>query len=272
MKIADSKRLEASEIEVENQYRRIIKRETGKFEVRLKALFNYANYLFSQKGRADKAIKLFSDYWHWFKSDPDFILNNSKFHWAEASSVNRYKSIDILENYLTTRPKISEETYLEILGTQMTYSAIMLVSERNDIKDRKRFKEISDRQFNFDYREQKARFHKLFIYPGSKLYNLTKEKNLMDLSSKCRNFVLDGLNHYAEVAIRLNKHEQAQEICNKIISELPTDYHKPFLHKLSKINHINGEEDENYNLDFKSFTETETTMSIKLNEAFSKKK
>lgn len=270
LKIADSKRLESSELEVENQYRRIIKRESAKFEVRLKALFNYANYLFSQKGKADKAIKLFSDYWHWFKSDPDFILNNAKFHWAEGSSIYRYKSIDILENYLTTRPKISEEIYLEILGTQMTYSAIMLISERNDIKDKKRFKEINERQFNFDYREQKARFNKLFIYPGSKLYNIVKDKNLMELSSKCRNFVLDGLTHYTEVAIRLNKHEQAKEVCNKIITELPTDYHKPFLYKLSKIEHINGEEDDNFYINLRSSKEKETIMSIKLNEALNK--
>lgn len=161
LKIADSKRLDASESEVENHYRRIIKRESAKYDVRLKALFNYATYLFSQNGRIDKALKLFSDYWHWFKSDSDFILQNSKFHWAEGSSVNRYKAIDILENYLSLRPKISEDRYLEILGSQMTYSAIMLVDERNEIKDKRRFKEISERQYTFIYSEQRNTFYKL---------------------------------------------------------------------------------------------------------------
>lgn len=273
LKIADSKRLEASETDVENQYRRIIKRENAKYEVRLKALFNYANYLFSQKGQVNKSIKLFSDYWHWFKLDAEFTLNNSKFHWAEGSSIFRYKAIDILEHYLSTRPKISEETYLEILGTQMTYSSILLISERNELKDKRRFKEISERQYNFSYSEQRTRFNKLFNYPGSRLYDLLKDRNLMDLSPKCRNFVLDGLTHYTEICIRLNKHEKAREICDKIISELPTDYHKPFLFKISKIEAIQNDDvqDEKELFDYKKRIVTETVMGTKLKEAFDKK-
>lgn len=271
LKIADSKRLEANDTEVENQYRRIIKRESAKYEVRLKALFNYANYLFSQKGQVNKAIKLFSDYWHWFKSDAEFNLNNAKFHWAEGSSSFRYKAIDILENYLTTKPRLSEETYLEILGTQMTYSAIILVSERNDIKDKRRFKEISERQYNFAYSEQRTRFNKLFNYPGSRIYDLIKDRDLMELNPKCRNFVLDGLTHYVEVCIRLNKHEKAKEICDKIISQLPTDYHKPFIFKLNKIEAITSDFDDlNEPLDFRK-TGNETLLSMKLKEAFEKK-
>lgn len=272
LKIADSKRLESSENEVENQYRRIIKRESAKYEVRLKALFNYANYLFTQKGQIDKAIKLFSDYWHWFKSDAEFNLNNSKFHWAEGSSLFRYKAIDILENYLSSRPKISEETYLEILGTQMTYSSIMLVSERNEIKDKRRFKEISERQYNFEYSEQRTRFNKLFNYPGSRLYDLIKEKDLMELSPKCRNFVLDGLTHLVEVCIRLNKHEKAKEICEKIITQLPPDYHKPFLFKIGKVEAINKEEDDDEKqlVDYRK-PKNETIMGMKLKEALNKK-
>lgn len=273
LKIADSKRLESSESEVENQYRRIIKRENAKLDVRLKALFNYANYLFSQKGRVDKAIKLFSDYWHWFKFNPDFIINNSKFHWAEGSNQLRYKAIDILENYIASKPKISEEVYFEILGTQMTYSTILLISERNDIKDKKRFKEIKEQQYKYMYDDQRTRFNKLFNYPGSKLYGLVKDRNLMELSPKCRNFVLDGLTHYTEVAIRLNKHELAKEVCNKIISELPTDYHKPFEYKLNKINSITKEEsnDEDSIIDYVNFKGKETIMAMKLREALVKK-
>lgn len=273
LKIADSKRLESPETEVENQYRRIIKRESAKYEVRLKALFNYANYLFSQKGQINKAIKLFSDYWHWFKADAEFNLNNSKFHWAEGSSNFRYKAIDILENYVSSRPKVSDETYLEILGTQMTYSSIMLVSERNELKDRRRFKEVSERQYSFTYSEQRTRFNKLFNYPGSRLYDLVKDKNLMEVNSKCRSLVLDGLTHYTEVCIRLNKHEKAKEVYDKIITQLPADYHKPFLFKLGKIEQIKKDEidDEKELVDYRKGNGRETLLSIKLREAFDKK-
>lgn len=269
LKIADSKRLDSSESEVENQYRRIIKRETAKKEVRLKALFNYANYLFSQKGRIDKALKLFNDYWHWFKLDSDFIIINSNYHWAEGSNKFRYKAIDILENYLSTRPKITEETYLEILGTQMTYSTIILVEERNDLKDKKRFKEISPEQYTWIFDDQRTRFNKLFNYPGSRLFSLVENLDLMTLSPKCRNFVLDGLTHFTEVAIRLNKHELAKSVCSKIVNELPTDYHKPFEFKLNKIDNIVNADSDERGLDLMKNSK-ETLLGAKLKEALDK--
>lgn len=268
LKIADSKRLDSSESEVENQYRRIIKREDGKLEVRLKALFNYANYLVSQKGRIDKALKLFSDYWHWFKMEPEFILNNAKFHWAESSSINKYKAIDILEHYLTKKPRISEETYLEILGSQMTYATIMLVSERNDIKDKKRFKEVQDSQYTFIINEQRNRFNKLYNYPGGKLYKMVEDKDLMTLSPKCRNFVLDGLTHYTEVCIRLTKFDTAKKVCQKVITQMPADYHKAFLYKMSKIETILGEgQQHGIKLKITTKSDDDTDLAIKLKQA-----
>ncbi|MBV8251862.1 MAG: hypothetical protein JO154_04575 [Chitinophaga sp.] len=269
LKIADSKRIDSSESEVENQYRRIIKRESAKIEVRLKALLNYANYLFTQKGRIDKAIKLFKDYWHWFKAQPDFNIMNARYHWAEGSSQFRYKAVEILDNYLGTKPKIAEEIYLEILGTHMVYASNILVTERNELKDRKRFNEINDRNYRWMYNDQRDRFNKLFNYPGSRLFDLIRNRDLMTLSPKCRTFVLDGLTSHVEVCIRLNKHEVAKEVCFKVLDQMPADYHKPFEFKMNKIDNIlenDGESDQ------KSARKPKATLlGLRLSEALYKR-
>ena len=94
----------------------------------------------------------------------------------------------------------------------------------------------------------------------------------MELSPKCRNFVLDGLTHLVEVCIRLNKHEKAKEICEKIITQLPPDYHKPFLFKIGKVEAINKEEDDDEKqlVDYRK-PKNETIMGMKLKEALNKK-
>ncbi len=65
-----------------------------------------------------------------------------------------------------------------------------------------------------------------------------KDRDLMEFSPKCRNFILDGLTQFSEMCIRVNKRKTAKEVCEKIITELPADYHKPFLHKMKKIDFI----------------------------------
>ena len=262
LKVADSSRVISTESEVENHYRRIIKRENADFNVRIKAILNYANYLYVQKGQVEKALKLFDDYWHWFNRTPEFIIMQSRYCWAEGSREIKYNSIKILKDYIAKKPKIDEETFLEIIGTLMTYSAIMLVSEREEIKEKKRFKEISEKKFVSLNLEQRTRFNELFKYPGLKLYRTVKDRNLMDFKPKCRNFILDGLTHFTELCIRVNKRDIAKEVCSKIINEMPTDYHKPFSHKLKKIDFIeNGRGNRNHE---------NSDIAIKLKEAMNK--
>tara|TARA_R110002033_G_scaffold57656_4_gene106838 strand:- start:38 stop:2713 length:2676 start_codon:yes stop_codon:yes gene_type:complete len=265
LKVADSNRLVSSEDEVENQYRRIIKRENAPMEIRIKALLNFANYLFSQKSKIDKTLKLFDDYWHWFNRIPEFIIMHSRYSWAEGSNERRYRATEILKEFLARRPKIDEEVYLELLGTLMTYSANILVNEREQIKEQRRFNEISEKKYETLNKHQRERFWELFKYPGSRLYEATKEMDLMNLTPKCRNFVLDGLTHFTEICIRVNKREIGKEICKKVIKELPTDYHKAFQHKLKKIDFIdNGRK-------HKPTKNAESDLAMKLKQALEKK-
>ena len=187
----------------------------------------------------------------------------SRYLWVENSFSNRNTAVKILDDFLSTRPKISEEAYLQILGTQLQYSTYNLVTERDSLKDKKRFDEITQddyRRINFD---QRNRFNKLYNYPGLKLYKIVKKQDLMVYSSKCRTFILDGLSNFVEICIRLNKHEIAYEVCHKIINELPADFHKPFMNKIVKLDSI-------LNKTQKTLNYPESDLGMKLKQALNK--
>ncbi|OCW73617.1 NB-ARC domain-containing protein [Elizabethkingia anophelis] len=262
LRVADSSRYTANDATIENQYRNIIKRETAKEEIRVKALLNYAEFLSNQKNDIDKTIKLFSDFSHWFSSNTDFVIMHARYLWAEGSFRNRNQSVKLLDDYLSSRPKIEEEVYLQILGIHLHYATYNLVTERDSLKDKKRFREIDNTEYRRLYDDQRDRFLKLFHYPGLKLYGLIKKRNLMDISSKPRTNILEGLSNLVEICIRLNKHEQSFEICNKIINEMPIDYHRPFQSKVERLNNIVNKSENEIEINY-----PETELSVKLREA-----
>ena len=263
LKVADSSRYTQSESSVENQYRRIIKRESAREDIRVKALLNYSEYLANHKSDILKTLKQFEDYKHWFSNNPEFILMYSRYLWAENSFGNRNNAVKILDDFLGTRPKISEESYLQILGTQLQYSTYILVTERDSLKDKKRFNEITNEEFRRLNHVQRDRFNKLYNYPGLKLYQIVKSRDLMDFTSKCRTFILDGLSNFVEICIRLNKHQTAFEVCNKITTEMPIDFHRPFLNKMVKLDSIQNKTQETINY-------PETDLGMKLKQALNK--
>jgi len=261
---ADSSRIISTEEEVENKYRYILNRDKSPFEVKLKALINYGSYLISYKSKLDKALKLYDDYNHIFNNNKDFILIYSRSCWSEGSEERKALSIQILQTFLAKRPQIAEADYLEILGTLMTYKSVMAVADREDLKEKYRFKGISKLNYLKAYQAQKERFLEIYHHPGLRLYNFIKDRDLMEMKANIRNHVLDGLTHFVEICIRLNKVELAKEICQLVIRNVPQDFHKAFESKLSKIGRIDEQDKLKHN-------KNESDLGIKLKEALSKK-
>jgi len=258
---ADASRLLSPEVEVENNYKYILKRSKSPKEIKLKALLNFASYLFTTKGKVDKAVKLFDDYFHIFSKNPEFISKYSAYLWATGETSNRYKAVDIIKNYFSTKPVINSEIYLEFLGTIMMYVSILLVNERDELKIQKRFNEISKENYEIIYQEQRNRFFEIYKYPGLRLYSQIKTINLKELSPNCRNYVLDGLTHFVEICIRTRHYDIGKEICLKVFDELTENYHKPFVFKISKIESLENPEERI----------AESDLAIKLKEALNNK-
>lgn len=268
---ADASRLIESEAEVENKYRYILNREKTPVNIKRTALLNFAAYLISHKSKIQKALKLYQDYFQLFRKDPVYIQNYSASAWVDTTPASKYLAIQIIQDFFTNKPRLDQETYLELLGMLTTYKSIMVVTERDEIKSKIRFNEITKDRYDILHNEQKERIKEIFKYPAGHLYNLVKDIDLMSLSPSCRNLVLDGLTHFVEIAIRNNKREIGKSVCEKIIEEMPQNYRNPFIYKLNKISYI--ENPEGFDNDItKVMTQTTITeLGQKLKEALSKK-
>nr|WP_293298118.1 NB-ARC domain-containing protein [Allomuricauda sp.] len=267
---ADASRLMEDEVEVENKYRYILNREKTPYEIKLSALLNFASYLISHKSKPDKALKLFQDYNHLFRRDPSYIKDYSTTAWMEGSTSSKYLAVQIIQDFFTTKPRIEQEQYLELLGILTTYKGILVVSERDDLKGLLRSGEITRTEYRIRHKEQKERIKDIFKYPGGHLFNVVKKIDLMSLAPSCRNYVLDGLTHYIEICIRHNRRHLGRKVCEKVLTELPQNYQKPFQYKLNKIEYIenpNAFENDNQRIIPK---DSNSDLAIKLKEALKK--
>lgn len=236
---ADAARMVENEAEVENRYRYILNRDKTPFQIKRTALLNYVKYLVTIRGKHYQAIKLFDDYNHIFSKDFDYTINFAPTCWAEGSHENKIKAIQILLNFLSLGPKkLGFEKYLEVLGMLTTYKAILVVNDRDELKTLLRTGEINDGEYSEFYKKQKYELKDILRYPGAKLWGLIKNIDIMTLSPICRNQVLDGLTHLVEICIRNNKFDFGKDICQKILDEMPYNYHNPFIYKMHKIESI----------------------------------
>ena len=267
---AEASRLLETEAEVENKYRYILNREKTPYNIKRSALLSFAKYLISNKNKIDKAIKLYQDYYQVFRKDAIYIESYATCTWAGSTNDSKYNAIQIIQDFFTTKPKLNQESYLQLLGILMTYKGIIVVSERDELKGKLRFREITKENYDILYNEQKERIKDIFKYPGGHLFNLIKDIDLMTLSPSCRNYVLDGLTHFIEITIRNNRRDLGRQVCTKILEEMPQNYQNPFIFKLNKIDYIENPEKFNNNVSEAMTNRNISTLGILLKEALSK--
>jgi hypothetical protein len=263
---ADNSRIMRSEADVENKYRYILNREQTPVNIKLKALLNFSSYLIKHKGKTEKAIKLYDDYSHLFYHNTEFIKSYAHNCWGQGSDEYRSKAIEILSKFFSANHKIEIPEQIELLGSLMMYQSITLISEREDLKAKKRYDEIENKHYLKLYKYQKERFFDLFKYPGLKLFNIIKKIDLNELEPQTRHLALEGMQHFVEICTRNRNFKKGKEVCQLVIDSLPYNFHSTFIYKLSKINSM-----ENPNLKIDPFKEAKTDFGQKLKEAMIKK-
>lgn len=268
LEVADSKRISSTEGEVSGAYRRIINRKQTSKEVRVSAFVNFSQYLVSFKQSIHKAVKLFRDYENKYdlKSEYQFVLLYSRYCWIAGDIANRNKSIKLLREFISKQPKLNENVYMEILCSLMNYTSLTIIGEREDLKNKYRSREISQKKYHNIYRYQKEKFIDIYKYPGNVLVNMIRDKNLMSYSGHMRDVILDSLVFYCEICTRSKKYKDAKNIILKVYSELPPDYHKPFQFKELMIDRI--ENPDLYNK--RGNKKKDSELGIKLKKAFAK--
>ncbi|WP_313608139.1 hypothetical protein [Dysgonomonas sp.] len=261
---ADASRLVSTEAEVENKYRYLINRDKTSKQTKLKAIFNFASYL-SLNGQSEKTLKLFYDYYPMFRRNLEYISSYSKYLWAEGSLDNRHLAISIIKDFFETKPILNQNEYLELLGTLVIYMSILAVNSKDNLKDRLTWGEIDQEEFKSESSNIRKIFNELFHKQGKNLYHKIKDINLMDLSPSCRHFVINGLMHYLNISIRLNKWDAGLDVCNKIIRDLPESQIKPFVKKKEDIEYLKSPRKKAYSKNI------ETDLGVKIKEALANK-
>ena len=131
-------------------------------------------------------VKLFDDYYPVFRNNYAFINNYSKYCWANNENDIKRKSITIIKDYFITRPRISQEEYLELLSLSVTNQTILAINEKDELKELREWESISDSEYKEKSKVIKDTFKAIFNNSGRKLYDACIDIDLMALSPSCR--------------------------------------------------------------------------------------
>ena len=230
---ANSGRLSKDEEDVVLSYRNIISRSTSPEEIKLQAILNLAAYLFNDRGKKEQTIKLFEDYLHIYNENGSFIKMYAVYSWATIEQ--RQKAVSILLDYLAKTVGHKNDINLELLGLLTTCRSILTISQRDELKGRLLYKEISNSEFDNLKRKQTETFNNIFRQQGVTLFSLVKNIDLENFSPGARANAITGLYQFVEVCIRLQKFDVAEDVCVHAFGNFPLNFHAQFKAKLSKI-------------------------------------
>jgi hypothetical protein len=233
---ADTNRLTKNEEEVISSYRFILNRATSPQQIKLQAALNLSSYLFTDRGKKESAVKLLEENYHSFSSDGKFIKMFATYNWALGAKSNKEKAIKMLLEFYAMNSNLNIDTNLELLGLLITYRSINAITDKDELKEKLKYNELTQLEFDKKNDELKDEFHNIWKHQGHFFLDFLKKANIQKLSSGARQNAVTGLYQFSETQIRINKLETAKEICEFVLSKFPSNFHPIFQSKLNKLN------------------------------------
>lgn len=278
---ANTSRLAKNEIEVTDNYKQILNRASSPLEVKLQAILNLAAYLVD-RGKREDALKYLQEYSYIFNKNFQkgskeklFFATYSKmwatYNWANGTREQKIKAILILLDYASSGFNFNEDIDLEIAGMLLQYRSILIISDWQDLKEKRNYNEISISEFNTLREKQKQVCKDIHDKQGNFLYNAIISKKLDDISSGARQNVIAGLYNFLDVLVRLQKIDFALKICDFILNCAPRNFHQQFQKKQEWFQTIIYK-NKSKNIDISKKRNEISELGLKLKEAISKKK
>jgi hypothetical protein len=233
LKTADSFRTSRGESEVESIYRQILNRSTHKKDLQLRALLNLAEYWFNYRGNKEKSINILEEYHDTFYNNFIFVKMLSNYYWSDGQ---KRKANSLLTKYLEKNNRFDNEYNLELLGQIVIYKSITMIEEREDLKSKKYYGEINREEYLKEYEKQKSAFYDIYSFYGKKLFDLAKRCVIETIQSGTRQSIATGLYQLIDVCCRINKNNEAIEICDYAIEKLPPNFLKQFERAKNRVN------------------------------------
>ncbi|NMC98130.1 MAG: hypothetical protein GYA62_00215 [Bacteroidales bacterium] len=277
---ANASRLAKNEIEVVDNYKQILNRTTCPIEIKLHAILNLSAYLVD-RGKKDIALKYLDDYSFHFSNvqrgskEKLYYATYTKmwatYNWANGTREQKEKAITILLAYASTGFNYNEDIDLEIAGMLLQYRSILVISDWQDLKERRSYNEIGITEFSSIRDKQKLVCKDIHDKQGITLYNAIVSKKLEEISSGARQNIIAGLYNFLEVLVRLQKFDFALKICDYILNCAPKNFHSQFNKKQEWIYSIVYKNKSNCQSTNKTTNEI-GELGLKLKEAINKKK
>ena len=238
---ANANRLAKNEIEVIDSYKQIINRASSPIVVKLPAILNLAAYLVD-RGRKELALKYLDDYSYHFNKNASKGSNEKSYYatftkmwatyyWANGTREQKEKAIASLLAYAAFGFNFNEDINLEISGMLLQYRSILVISDWQDLKEKRNYNEITGIEFNVIREKQKQDCKDIHDKQGIILYKAIVSKKLDDISSGARQNVIAGLYSFLEVLVRLQKVNLALEICEYVSFCAPKNFQPQFKNK-----------------------------------------
>ena len=208
--------------EVSDLYRQILNRRSSPANVKSRALLNLAAYLFTSRGDKEGAIGVFEEYWERFRRDPLVAKMYAHYCW---SGGKREKAIEVLMNILRSRTR---KPAFELSGLCLTFHSILLIERKEDLKARRRVRDISEKNFDEQNKSINQDLRALLAQQGRPLFQRIREHGLEKLNSEERQNVVIGLYHFSGICVRLWEFNLAIEICSFMLDRSLNFYRNEF--------------------------------------------
>ncbi len=235
LQFADSNRYSKNEEEVISTYKQILNRPNALASTRLQALLNLTSYLVIHRGKRETAILTLENYYAEFRGEGQYIKMLSSYYWANGAESNKEKSIQILGDYVSSNKNLKRDINLELLGLLLTYKAIRAISQKEQLKDKLNFQEISRIEFSKQNSQLKQDFKNIIEFHGWPLYSYIEAISFDNISSASRQNIVTGFNQFADLLIRQNDFENAYKICQYGLDNFPENFQGLFKNKLRRI-------------------------------------
>ena len=213
---ANSARYSKGEQEVVSLYQQIINRKNTKREIKIDALLNMAEYLYTDRGNKEQAIQKllsyneFSDISSYVKMLSGYLRGNNE----------NEKSIEVLLSFFAYKRDFKNDEVLELFGSLVSYRALYWLDLREETKNGFKYGEIYEEDYYKQCREQSQEFRDIKNKQGERLVQLIQDLDFQKISSGARQSLITATYHYIEVCIRLRDWSNGRYLCNYVKKKL----------------------------------------------------
>lgn len=205
--------------EIEDAYRHVLNQPKLPQAVKLRAILNFASYLNDYRGSQDEAIHFLQE--QSIAGDPILAERYATYCW---SAGQRSEAVRTLME-LFKRPNndwmssSSEGRVLQIRGQSLMYRSMTAITRKEALKTRMRMGELTSDERERQNREITAEFNRIYNEAGTQLFRTLREKvDLETLERAARNDIIVGLYQFSAVCIRLQKFDDAEDICRYLLN------------------------------------------------------